>query len=74
MKFELRAYEITSLNPGFVVIRVPGEPGDCHFELPPEEWKRLKSLGYCGGLIINEDTEIESLDEKLMNDLGWYRK
>lgn len=69
---KLRPYEITSLPPGFIVITYDRDSMDSiKIRLGAKEWAELKRKGYSGGVIIPEGVKIESLDEKLMADLGW---
>lgn len=70
----IKPYEIKSLQPGFLFITYdpaviePSELTD--IGISREEFIRL---GYTGGIIVPEGTTFDTLDDKLMADLGWVR-
>jgi hypothetical protein len=72
---QIRPYEVKSLPPGFIVITYnPDAINPWDILIDAEDWKQLKRLGYSGGIAVPEGVSFDSLDEKLMADLGWVRK
>jgi hypothetical protein len=74
----IKPYEVTSLPPGVVfIVYEPSsgyDPNHLVGCLSGEEIDRLEKLGYSGWSIVPGPVQFHSLDEKLMNDLGWYRR
>lgn len=70
----VKPYEITSLPPGFLIFTVDRYSLSQRIRMDPKEWAELKKKGYSGGIILEAGFTFDSLDEKLMNDLGWYRR
>jgi hypothetical protein len=65
---EIPEYKLKTLQPGFLIIFM-----DVPRSITIKDWSEMEKKGWSGGLIVPLDTEIDSLDEKLMNDLGWQR-
>lgn len=65
---EIKEYELKSLQPGFLVLwmKYPRP-------VTMKNWNEMQKQGWSGGLILRPGEEIDSLDEKLMADLGWQR-
>lgn len=70
----IRPYEILSLPPGLIVVSYDPDKTDPEMlRVDPETWNELYKKGYFGGLIVSNDIKWESIDDKLLADLGLKR-